>query len=162
MRAKEGLFLFFIELFSGIDQAADPGEPFFGCMIGVQYDWDSIVFGNIMDVQGAGNAAGDIALELVVGHSLAGDELSSAVGKLDDNRRVDFCCCFQHGIDGIGTDGIYGGQGELIVLGIFIEGFQLIAEQYPGLVFFHGAKIGHGRLIFEFAQVFLQEGQVLL
>ena len=74
-------------------------------------------------MQGAGNAAGDVALQLIVGHAFAGNELGSAIGELNDNGRVDLGGGFQHGIDRVGTDGVDCREGKLVVFGVFIQRF---------------------------------------
>jgi hypothetical protein len=163
MGAVKWLLLLFEKLFAGVDESADPGEPFFGGMIRVHYDWDAVIFGYVVDVEGARDAAGDIPLQLIIGHTLAGDELGAAVGELDDNGRIYLRGRFQHGIDGVGADGVDGGQCKMIVFCVFVQGFQFFAEEDAGFVFTHSAaNIRHGRLILEFAEVFLQQDQILL
>ena len=55
-------------------------------MIGMQYNRHTIIFCHIVNMQGAGYTTGNICLQFVVGHSFAGNELCTAIGKLDDNR----------------------------------------------------------------------------
>ncbi len=79
------------------------------------------MLGYLMNVQGTGNGPLYICLKLSVGHSLAGNVLRPAIGKLNDHRRIDLGRRFQRGIDAAVSDRVDGGEGELIVLGILIQ-----------------------------------------
>jgi hypothetical protein len=132
VRAVERLAVGLEVPFAGIEQAVDPGQQLLGRVVGVQDDRRAIQFGHQMDVLGAGDAAGDARALGGVVEALAGKELRTAVGELDDRRRIELGGGFHDGVDRAGVDDVDCRQGELPGLGQFEDGLQLVASGDAG------------------------------
>nr|GFD41768.1 hypothetical protein [Tanacetum cinerariifolium] len=98
VRAVERLAVLGVEFLAGFEQAVNPGQEFFGRVVGVQNHGYAVGFGHQVHVVRPRNTARNAGLLLVVGQAFASEELGAAIRKLDDNRRVEVAGRFEHGI----------------------------------------------------------------
>ena len=105
-------------LFTGGQQTVDPGQEFLGAVIGMQDDRNAVQFGNVVYVQGTRNRSGNGTLLLIVGQAFTSVENTTAVRKLNNNRRIDCFCRFQNSIDRVGTDDVDRRQRVIVFVGV--------------------------------------------
>ena len=86
MGGEEGLVVQLEVSLIGIEHAVEPREELLGTVIGVKDDGDVVGGGHATDVVGSGNGTSDGGLLAVVAHTLTGEESSTTLGDLQDNR----------------------------------------------------------------------------
>nr|VXZ92323.1 Uncharacterised protein [Klebsiella pneumoniae] len=84
-------------------------------MVSVQDNRHAVVFSHLVHVVGARDSAEDSStLRNVSFHAFTCDERCAAVRELNDNRRANFRCSFQNGVDGISTYAVYRRQCKVV------------------------------------------------
>lgn len=101
--------------FTGVQQAVDPRQQFLRAVVSVQDNRHAVVFSHLVHVVGARDSAEDSStLRNVSFHAFTCDERCAAVRELNDNRRANFRCSFQNGVDGISTYAVYRRQCKVV------------------------------------------------
>ena len=75
-------------------------------------------FGELMDVHGARDGAGNGSPLAAVAQSFAGVKRRAAIGKLDDHWRIQLSRSLQRGIHGVGARAVGRGQRKVMRFGV--------------------------------------------
>jgi hypothetical protein len=83
----------------------------------VQDDSGAVGGGKRVHVLSACDRSGNAGCIALHADALAGHKCSTAVGELDDDRRIDFGSGFHHRVDGVGTGAVGRRERKLLGLG---------------------------------------------
>ena len=115
--------------FTRVQQTVDPRQQFLSAVVSVQDNRNTVVFSHLMNVMRARDSAQDgCALRNVSFHAFARDERCAAVRELNDNRRTNFCSCFQNGVDGISTHAVYRWQSKVVFFSYLEHFLNVVAS----------------------------------
>lgn len=101
--------------FIGVQQVVDLWQQFFCVVVSVQDNWYVVVFSYLVYVVGVRDSVEDSSiLRNVSFYVFICDECCVVVRELNDNWRVNFCCSFQNGVDGISIYVVYCWQCKVV------------------------------------------------
>ena len=139
VRTEQGLSRRFEVRLTGIKQAIDPREQLPCAMVGVQNHRNTVSLGHGVHVVRSSDGAEHRIFLVVQLQALAGIERGAAIGKLDDDRRIQVARCFQHSVDGIRSNDIDSWKRVAVGLCVFEHFAHLFTPQYAWAKFLtHG------------------------
>ena len=86
-------------------------------MVGMQHDGNSVHFGQFVHMLCSADSSCNGSLLRIIGQALSGDKSRTAVGELNDHRRIDIPRRFQHSVDGVAARAVHGRHGKSFFLG---------------------------------------------
>ena len=120
-------------LFASIQQAVDPRQQFLRTVVGVQDYWHAVLFSHQMHMVCTSDCAENrSALRFVGFETFTGDEGSTTVRELNDDRRFNFSRSFQYRVDGIRADAVNGWQSEFVFFRYFEDFLNVITSDNAG------------------------------
>mmetsp|Transcript_42498 Transcript_42498/g.92337 ORF Transcript_42498/g.92337 Transcript_42498/m.92337 type:complete len:297 (+) Transcript_42498:403-1293(+) len=139
VRREQGLALLLEELLVGLHHAVHPGQQLLRAVVGVKHHGDAVVLGDLAHVHGAGDAAGNRGLLVLVGDGLAGDGHAAAVGELHHDGRVGLLGALHRRVDDGRRGAVDGRDGVAVDLGVLHQVNQVLAVHHAVL------ELGGGR-----------------
>ncbi|MND47277.1 hypothetical protein D3C80_381700 [compost metagenome] len=103
-------------LLASVQQAVQPWQQFLRAVVGVQNNRHAVMLSHLVNMMCTRDSAQNCCtLRNVSLHAFTGDKRGTAVRELYDNRSTHLRCCFQHGVDGVGTYAVHCWQSKVVL-----------------------------------------------
>mmetsp|Transcript_32051 Transcript_32051/g.52958 ORF Transcript_32051/g.52958 Transcript_32051/m.52958 type:complete len:267 (+) Transcript_32051:612-1412(+) len=119
VRREKRLTVILVVTLRGSQQTVDPREKLLSTVVGVENNWDTVLFSHSSDMESTRDGTGNGGAVVSVVQSLSTIELGSTRGELDDNRGVVLTGSLKTSIDTGGRNAVDGRDSVTVLFCVF-------------------------------------------